>query len=143
MKAKYFLLTVFILFLVFISSLVRARENWDLVPDVNSYISEAVQLTSFTNAVTAVGGVVVSSYHVTMHTVCITSAGVSTDVNPAALEIFDSNVTTGPSLNPRRIAAIDTTKVNSYTFDNYLSSGLSINNHGSVPGTVSIQYREK
>lgn len=137
-KLKISFLSLFIIGLIAIS--VHARENWDFVPDVNSYVSEAVQLTSFTNTTSV--SVFVSTYHATLHTVCITSAGVSSDASPAVLEVFDSNGTTS-TIGAKRIASIDSTKVNSYTFDIYCSSGLSINNHGATPGTASIQYREK
>ena len=125
------------------SGLLYAREDpalWERVPDPNSYVSQAVNLSTYVNIFTgSPTTLVISSYSVLLHTINVSSSGIN-----SVLEVYDASVSTaviGGSV--RKIQAIDTSKVGTYHYDIYCSSGLSLYGYGIRAPDVSVIYREK
>ena len=108
------------------------------VPRPSEYVSQAVYISS-TSGIVSAGVLYISTYPAIIHTVNISSPGISAGV-PAKIEIWDTNVGTGSG---KLIDSIDTTVRGSYIYDVFAASAVYIYNQGGTAARFSMTFREK
>lgn len=119
------------------ASAVEAVMDPRTLPAVNESVASAYNSTTTVAVTASSASAVISSYPVIVHSVVVNTTGTASN-----LELWNSNVSTFAA-GAERFLKWPTVEHRSAIYDAFLSSGLALNNYGTIPAEVTVTYRQR